>query len=79
MEILLSVIIFGLSMTGMAVGVILSDRTLKGSRGGVEHKGPNGEMLSCGGCAKSEAELCPSDDPLISLAQIGHPDPRHHH
>ena len=79
MEVLLAVGVFAASMSAMAVGVILSDRTLKGSCGGVEHRGPGGELLSCGGCAKQQAELCPSDDPLVKLAQIGHPDPRHHH
>lgn len=79
MEVLLTMSIFGLAMTGMAIGVIFSDRVLKGSCGGVEHQGPNGESLTCGGCAKQQADLCPSDDPLVSLAQIGHPNPRHHH
>jgi hypothetical protein len=79
MEVLLSIVFFGLAMAGMAVGVILSDRSLKGSCGGVQHVGPDGEALSCGGCAKQEAEMCPSDDPLVGLAQIAHPNPRHHH
>ena len=79
MEVLLSIVVFGLAMAGMAVGVILSDRSLKGSCGGEAHLGPNGEALSCGACPKQEADLCPSDDPLVSLAQISHPNPRHHH
>lgn len=79
MEIVLTMSFFGLAMAGMAVGVIFSDRRLKGSCGGVQHVGPDGEALNCGGCAKSEADLCPSDDPLVSIAQIAHPNPRHHH
>jgi hypothetical protein len=79
MEILLAIIVFGLAMAGMGIGVILSDRTLRGSCGGADHVGPGGESLSCGGCAKQQADLCPSDDPLVRLAQISHPDPRHHH
>ena len=78
MEVLLSIVVFGLAMAGMAVGVILSDRTLKGSCGGVQHEGPNGELLSCGGCAKKQIDLCPSDEPLVQLAQIAHPNPEHH-
>lgn len=78
MEIVLTIAFFGIAMTGMAVGVLFSDRRLKGSCGGVQHEGPHGESLSCGGCAKAEAELCPSDDHLVSIAQIAHPNPRHH-
>lgn len=41
---------FGLAMTGMAVGVILSDRKLRGSCGGVAVRGPDGQPLTCGNC-----------------------------
>jgi hypothetical protein len=52
---------------------------LRGSCGGDAVVGPDGEALSCGGCAKQQADMCPSDDILISIAQVGHPNPRHHH
>ena len=78
MELLLATAIFGLAMAGLGVGVIFSNRTLKGSCGGEEVLGPDGNPLSCGACPKKEAEVCPSDDPLIALARIGHPTPRDH-
>ena len=78
MEILLATGVFGLAMAGLSVGVILSDRTLKGSCGGESVPGPDGNPLSCGACPKKEAEVCPSDDPLIALARIANPNPRDH-
>ena len=41
---------FCLAMVGMAVGVILSNRELRGSCGGVAVAGPDGEALTCGDC-----------------------------
>ncbi|MCB1034618.1 MAG: (Na+)-NQR maturation NqrM [Acidobacteria bacterium] len=46
----LVLIAFGLAMIGMAVGVILSNRALRGSCGGVAVAGPDGEPLTCGNC-----------------------------
>lgn len=68
--------IFALCMTGMALGLILSNRALSGSCGGVMNADGE-EVVSCGVCSKKEAELCPSDDPLVALAQISHPNPEH--
>lgn len=79
MEILLSLVLFGLCMLGMAIGVIVSDRSLRGSCGGPDIHDANGDALSCGACPKKEQEICPSDDPLVALAQIANPTPRHHH
>lgn len=86
MEIVLTTGVFALAMAGMGVGVLVprlfpSARHggLRGSCGGPDVVTSNGETLSCGACPKSEAELCPSDDPLVKLAQIGHPNPQHHH
>lgn len=78
MELLLATGLFGLAMAGLGVGVLLSDRTLKGSCGGEEVLGPDGNPLSCGACPKKEAEVCPSDDPLVALARIANPNPRNH-
>jgi hypothetical protein len=48
--ILLTVIVVALSMLAMAVGVIFSNRCLRGSCGGAEAQGPNGDVLSCESC-----------------------------
>lgn len=42
--------LLGLGVAGMAVGVIFRRPCLRGSCGGVGHKGPDGEPLSCGTC-----------------------------
>ena len=66
-------------MTAMAIGVIASNRELRGSCGGPDIHDANGDALSCGACPKKEQEMCPSDDDLVALAQIAHPNPRHRH
>ncbi len=76
MEIVLTIALFGLAMAGMSVGVLFGNRRLRGSCGGPGVVTSDGDPLSCGACPRSEAELCPSDDPLVELAQIGHPNPR---
>ena len=78
MELLAAVVVFGACMGGMAVGVIFADKRLQGSCGGVAIRDADGEALSCGACVRQEAELCPTDDPLVRLSQITHPNPRHH-
>jgi hypothetical protein len=78
MEFFLTMSIFGVAMTGMALGVIVKGQRLRGSCGGPEVVTSSGDPLSCGACPKNEAELCPSEDNLIRLSQIGHPDPTHH-
>ena len=70
---------FSLFFAAMSIGVIVSGRNLKGSCGGDTVMDANGNPLSCGACPKKEQEVCPSDDPLVALAQIGNPNPRHHH
>ena len=47
---LLTLGILMLVMIGMAVGVLLSNRELRGSCGGVAVRGPDGEPLTCGNC-----------------------------
>jgi len=78
MEIILALGVFAVAMTGMAVGVILSNRALRGSCGGESVRNGDGEVLSCGACPKKESDVCPSDEPLVALAQIGNPNPKHH-
>ena len=46
----LSLGVLALVMTGMAVGVLLSNRELRGSCGGIAVRGPDGEPLTCGNC-----------------------------
>jgi len=78
MEILLAMGVFGTAMAGMGIGVLFSNRSLRGSCGGAEIVTADGESLSCGACPRNDADVCPSDEPLVALAQIGHPNPRHH-
>ena len=55
--VILSFLTFALIMTAMAVGVIFSDRCLRGSCGGREIIGPDGELLNCDTCpARKENE-----------------------
>jgi hypothetical protein len=46
----LSALVIGIAMLAMAVGVLLSNRCLRGSCGGPEILGPNGESLACATC-----------------------------
>lgn len=78
MEILLASGLFGLAMLGMGVGVLLSNRELRGSCGGPEVVTADGDSLSCGACPRNQASVCPGDDELVRLAQIAHPNPKHH-
>lgn len=73
MVILVAVVLFALCFAAMSIGVIVSDLQLRGSCGGDSVVGPDGAPMSCGSCPKKEVEICPSDDPLIALAQIGNP------
>ncbi|MEZ4317496.1 MAG: (Na+)-NQR maturation NqrM [Myxococcota bacterium] len=77
MELVLAVGLFATAMAGMSLGVIVSNRKLQSSCGGVAAL--DGAESSCGACGKKAAEMCPSDDDLVRLAQIAHPNPAHHH
>jgi hypothetical protein len=79
MEIILSFVFFALAMAGMGIGVLVNGRRLRGSCGGDEVHGLDGDALSCGACPRNEAEICPSDDDMVRLAVIAHPDPRKRH
>jgi len=50
--VLLSIVVIGLVMLAMAVGAIFSNRCLRGSCGGPDVLGPNGEALTCEGCPR---------------------------
>ncbi len=52
--VLLVVAIIGIVMLAMAVGVIVSGRCLRGSCGGPDVVGPNGESLMCATCPKRQ-------------------------
>ena len=47
---LLTTVIIGLAMLVMAVGVLFSNRCLRGSCGGEAVFGPDGDSLSCETC-----------------------------
>ena len=52
--VLVTVAVMALAMAGMAVGVIFSNKCLRGSCGGPEILGPDGESLSCDTCPLKE-------------------------
>ncbi len=54
--IVLSVIVVALVMLAMAVGAMFSNRCLRGSCGGPEVLGPDGESLSCDNCPLRRTE-----------------------
>ena len=62
---ILTIVVIGLAMLGMAVGTIFSDRCLRGSCGGPEVLDASGEPLNCDTCPhrpeKGEAPLPQSD------------------
>lgn len=46
----ITVVLIALAMGGMAVGVLFSNRCLRGSCGGPEVLGPDGQPLNCDTC-----------------------------
>ena len=57
---LLSFAVIAAAMLVMAVGILLSNRCLRGSCGGPEDVGPDGEPLSCAACP-NRRRLPPDD------------------
>ncbi len=55
--ILLSIIVVGLVMLAMSVGAMFSNRCLRGSCGGPEVLGRDGESLNCAACPHRTAPL----------------------
>lgn len=75
---LLVFVFFAACMIAMSIGLLVQNQELQGSCGGAGDALAEVHGISCGVCSKKEAEVCPSDDPLVALAQIGHPNPEHH-
>ncbi len=48
--VLITIALIALLMVGMSIGVILQGRCLRGSCGGPDVLGPDGESLSCASC-----------------------------
>lgn len=51
---ILSVLVFAVVMAAMAVGVIFQGKCIRGSCGGEEIIGPDGELLNCETCPVRE-------------------------
>ena len=75
MEILAAMTLFAMCMLGLGLGLMIRGRPLESSCGGAADIDPD---LGCGVCARDAKDLCPSDEPLVALAQFAHPDPKHH-
>lgn len=56
---LLTIAVIGIAMLAMAVGVLFSDRCLRGSCGGPDVLGPDGESLNCDTCPLREKPARP--------------------
>ena len=54
--ILITALFIGTAMAIMAVGVIFGNRCLRGSCGGPDVIGPDGESLACATCPHRETE-----------------------
>lgn len=64
--IVLSALVIGIAMLGMAVGLLLSNRCLRGSCGGPDVLGPNGESLTCATCPNRSPKA--GDEPPLQTA-----------
>ena len=73
MEVFATLLVFVLCMVGLGTGILLSQSGLRGTCGSDPILNKKGEALTCGACPKKEAEVCPTDDPLVALAQIANP------
>ncbi|CAM2007333.1 hypothetical protein [Acanthopleuribacter pedis] len=70
---LMAITIFGLCFFGLGIGFFIRGVAMKASCRSTAHF--MDEEPSCGGCAKKEKELCPSDDEtgLLGISQISNP------
>ncbi len=62
--VLISAVIIGAAMVAMAVGVLFGNRCLRGSCGGPDVIGPDGESLACATCPhrSEDRESVPSKE-----------------
>ncbi len=65
---LLTIGVFGVVMLAMSVGVLFNDRCLRGSCGGPDLVGPNGELLLCAGCPKRREREQSAAGELVTMA-----------
>ena len=68
-----TILLFAMLLVGMSLGIILSDRKLKGTCGGESVRGPDGLPMLCGACPKKRNDLCPTDNPFAAVAMVGNP------
>jgi hypothetical protein len=71
--VLATIALFALLIAGMSIGIIIADRSLKGTCGGDPARGPDGLPMLCGTCPKKQIKLCPTDNPLVAVAMVGNP------
>jgi len=57
---LLSAMVIGVAMLAMGVGVVLSNRCLRGTCADLQAAGPDGEPLACAACPR-RSETRPGD------------------
>ncbi len=57
--VLAAIVLFLLLFLGMSIGVVLSNKPVKGSCGGLGAAGAKGD---CGLCGKSAGEPCPREE-----------------
>ncbi|MGB5294086.1 MAG: hypothetical protein WBP34_03955 [Thermoanaerobaculia bacterium] len=62
----LSAVVIGIAMSGMAIGVLLSNRCLRGSCGGPDVIGPNGQSLTCSTCPNRDRPT--EEEPPVQTA-----------
>ena len=56
------IVFIAAAMAIMAVGVVLSGRCLRGSCGGPDVLGPDGDSIRCAGCPNRRTETDPATD-----------------
>ena len=56
LEIFIAMVVFGLALAGMAIGVILSNRRLKGSCGGLANLRDSSGKSMCDACTNPSPE-----------------------
>jgi len=64
---------FTLCFCGMAIGLIIRGRVMRGGCGDEPHITEDGRLASCGACPKKEIDLCETDDTMgtATIASLG--------